>query len=549
MKQYKDLDLGFSDAINYSKPENKELLNRFFYKDQSLEELMNSNKYFLIGAKGTGKTALAVYLANNEYKNTYSSINYIKETEYVKFINLKRLHNLQLSDYTNVWKVLIMLLMSKEVEHGEAILSQLKNFSEFECLRKAVDEFYKRAFSPEIVTAFNIVEESYQAVKAFSEVFELDGSNSISESKEGKSFQLNLLSLENYFKKGLGGLKLTKNHILFIDGIDIRPRNIEYEEYLECVRGLANALWELNTGFFSKIKGRKSTQGRLRIVVLLRPDIFSHLGLQNLNTKIRDNGVLLNWNTKYDSYKTSPLYALTNRMLEVQQDSEDLQKDCWEYYFPYGVKNLWRTSTFSTEESLDPSFVSFLRFSWSRPRDIVSIMKIVQDKITKSPDNTKMQVSVADFDDSLVRLEISNYLLGEIKDYLSFYHSDSDYELFLKFFTFLDGKQEFSYDDYINAYEKLAVYIESNNIQVPVLFETSGNFLQFLYDLDVICYLQETLDGQQRFWHWSYRERSYANVNPKVVEGVDYRIHNGLRSVLSVGKRCKTRSIKKVKNL
>lgn len=88
MKKFADLDLGFSDAINYKKPQNKELLNKFFYKNDELDQLLDPNKYFLIGAKGTGKTALAVYLANNEYKNTNSTISYIRETEYVKFIKV-----------------------------------------------------------------------------------------------------------------------------------------------------------------------------------------------------------------------------------------------------------------------------------------------------------------------------------------------------------------------------------------------------------------------------------------------------------------------------
>lgn len=535
MKKYTDLDLGFSDASNYRKSENKELLNKFFYKDNNLEQLLDTNKYFLIGAKGTGKTALSVYLANNEYKNTVSSINYIRETEYVKFINLKKEKALILSDYCSVWKVLLLLLLSMEIDKKEGIISQLQNFSDFSKLKEGVSLFYQDAFSPEIITALTIVEQSEEAVSIFSKLFNYSGSEQTSQNKVKQNFQLNLLSLEHFFKKGMERLKLQRNHILFVDGIDIRPRNIEYEDYLECVKGLANAVWELNNDFFSKIKGSKSTTGRIRVVVLLRPDIFSHLGLHNLNNKVRDNSVLLNWNTTYTTYQRSALFALADRMLSVGQPGFSKLGAAWNYYFPYDIKS-------PSREEEDSSFVSFLRFSWSRPRDIVSIMKLVQDKIKASSYDDHDVVNVTDFDDPQVRMELSNYLLGEIKDYLAFYHSDEDYELFLKFFTYLDGKYQFTYKEYMTAYDQLADYIEANNIDVPILFESSGSFLQFLYDLDVICYVQTAQDGEE-FLHWSYRERTYSNVNPKVIENVSYRIHYGLRNALSVGKVYKTRVI------
>ena len=96
--------------------------------------------------------------------------------------------------------------------------------------------------------------------------------------------------IEKKFKEALSKLKLKNDHILFIDGIDIRPPQILFDEYQECVKGLANAVWSLNNDIFPSIKGSK---GRIRIVLLIRPDIFESLGLQNQNTKIQDNSVFL----------------------------------------------------------------------------------------------------------------------------------------------------------------------------------------------------------------------------------------------------------------
>lgn len=87
-------------------------------------------------------------------------------------------------------------------------------------------------------------------------------------------------------------------------------------DYIQCIKGLANAVWEMNNDFFPNIKG---TKGHMRIVLLLRPDIFTSLGLQNQNNKIRSNSVFLNWKTDYASHRESSLFKLLDHMLSIQQ--------------------------------------------------------------------------------------------------------------------------------------------------------------------------------------------------------------------------------------
>ena len=53
----KDLTLGYADAENYKRRENKELLNKVFIRDNHLSRLCEPNISFLVGEKGTGKTA------------------------------------------------------------------------------------------------------------------------------------------------------------------------------------------------------------------------------------------------------------------------------------------------------------------------------------------------------------------------------------------------------------------------------------------------------------------------------------------------------------
>ena len=61
-----------------------------FCKNSYLEDLLQPHIYFLLGEKGTGKTAYATFLSNSEYKNNKSILKYINGTDYEKFYELKR---------------------------------------------------------------------------------------------------------------------------------------------------------------------------------------------------------------------------------------------------------------------------------------------------------------------------------------------------------------------------------------------------------------------------------------------------------------------------
>lgn len=160
MKPLSDLKFGFSDAENYRRRENKELFNRMFLRTDALDKLCDRSTSFLIGEKGTGKTAYAVFLSNSPYKDNVAFHKFIRETDYHKFIALKRANNLSLSEYSDIWMVILCLLMCDSVSKRYALTGILAPFSKFKALQDAVDEYYSAAFSPEIPTALKLVENS-----------------------------------------------------------------------------------------------------------------------------------------------------------------------------------------------------------------------------------------------------------------------------------------------------------------------------------------------------------------------------------------------------
>jgi hypothetical protein len=316
VKQIKYLTFGFSDAENYKRRENKELFNNLFMRNDFLERIANPSTTFLVGDKGAGKTAYAVYMTNNEYANTVSSLRYIRETEYQKFITLKIEKHLSLSDYASIWKVIIYLLLAEQIYKKEGKHLLFDKYIRFRALLAAIHEYYIHAFSPEIIHALQFVQDSKLAAELLAKRAKVIGEQNESITFSESRFQTNLLYIQKNFESALKSLKLNKNHIVFIDGIDIRPSSIPYDEYLRCIKGLANAVWEINNDFFPSI--RDST-GRLRAVLLIRPDIYASLGPQNQNTKIRDNAVLLKWITTYRDHRNSDLFAVSDKLLAHDQ--------------------------------------------------------------------------------------------------------------------------------------------------------------------------------------------------------------------------------------
>jgi hypothetical protein len=283
-------------------------------------------------------------------------------------------------------------------------------------------------------------------------------------------------------------------------------------------------VWSLNHDYFANIKDSK---GRFRVVLLLRPDIFNTIGLQNSVNKIRDNSVYLDWRTTYPNYRNSILFELTDKLLSAQQSLQLSLGIAWDHYIP------WKSNATSPDRDFDPSFYKFLRLSYSRPRDVVTMLHILQEEFIEKKCNIIEPFPEHLFDGYDFQNKYSEYLMGGIKDQLSFYYNKNDYEMFLRFFSFLCGKAEFSYEEYLSAYASFIEYLLNNHDNIPEFVETAATFLQFLYDTNIIFYVEQF--EYEPFFRFCYREKSASNISPKVGTNCQYRIHYGLFKALNSG--------------
>lgn len=540
MLPFTQLNVGFANAENYRKRENKELLTKYFVRDEFLEKLLDHNVYFLVGEKGTGKTAYSTYLRNNEYRDTKAFTYDVRQTEYLKFLELKRAGHLPLSQYSEVWRVLLLILSATSILEGSGTPEFLRKFTKLGALKKAIDDFYENAFSPEIVKILSMVEAS-EVTSSLIAKYAGQGAESKATRKTEKkdsnsTFQTNLLQIRQAFEGAIESLKLEKDQVIFIDGIDVRPADIEYADYFECVSGLVEAVWSLNNDFLANIRDSK---GRIRVVLLVRPDIFLRTGLHNLNTKLRDNSVLLNWGTTYKDYRTSSLFRVADRLLAAQQSEQPLPGVAWDKYFPFHAENIRATEAIG--DGGVNSFLAFLRFSYYRPRDISAMIGTMKELLSKK--GVVDYVGADNFNDPSFRDAHADYLLGEIRDQLLFYYSQNEFELFLQFFSHLHGKRRFSYKEYIESFNSFISECTGSGKALPQFFESADVFLQFLYEQNVLCYVESDLDNQssEKFIRWCFRERTLSNLSPKIRTHVDYEIFYGLTKALNVGRPIKVK--------
>lgn len=522
MKKIKELNLGFSDAQNYLQRSNKQMFSEVFVKNDYLDNLLQPNTFFLIGEKGTGKTAYATFLCNSEQKNNKSILKFIGGTDYEKFYELKKRKQIDISGYADVWMTIIFLLLSTAIKEDDKVISPF-NRNNLSKLIDAIDEYYHKAFSPEIVNALKIVDDSKLAAKIFCEHAEVGAEKTKQNEFTEQRLQMNLYYICQKFSECLKKTKLTKNITLYIDGIDIRPSTIPYSDYLECIKGLANACWKLNTELFSNVKDSK---GQLKVVLLLRPDIFNSLNLQNASNKLSDNSVFLEWRTTYKDYPTSNLYKMANKLLSYDQGNCE-EKSIWDMYFP------WKLRPSNPDREFDTAFMEFLKISLSRPRDIQSILKILQNLSKQKGVGEELEFDQKIFFSDEFQNQYSEYFMSSLKDQLSFYYSDEDYRHFRKFFDYFENP-DFTYDEFKINYNKFTEYILDNAKDLPQFVVEPKEFLQLLYDSNMIA----AVENNGTFFHFSYREKNSSNISPQVPIDINitYKFHYGMYKKTKLGR-------------
>jgi len=516
----------FNDAVNYQSRTQREFFQKIFLHTESLQKILDPQIYFLMGEKGSGKTAYATYLETHKVNGHRCKLTTMTETQYRRFVELKRQGKLAYSDYANIWRSMLLFIAGRMlVEKSKTPLHILTG--KFSKIEKEIQKWAKNALNPEVETAFEAISaESLNAKIKPGNFGEMGGELKNQITEKTPTLRHHLLETENSFKDAIHSLTLADDHILFIDGIDYRPNSISYTDYIECVKGLGEAVWQLNTEFFGKIR---DTKGRVKVVLLVRPDVFHELNLYNSNSRLQDNCVFLDWSTTEKEYKESQLYELSGRYFSAQQSFKTTASEAWEHYF-------------FTPQSAGYTFKRLLKLSFHKPRDILTYIKITKKHSTRGKSGTQINFNEDISTNPAVSREFSDYLLGEVRNYAAFYMHGEDFQKYIKFFQFLDGQQRFNFDQFSTAFHNFKNWANGEKFDATTYLRDPESLLQFLYDVNVIGYSETIENDGDVYYHWSYRERSANNIAPQVKTTGTLTVNPGISKALDIGKRFVTQN-------
>lgn len=519
-KTINEIKAPYNDAVNYKSRAEKEFFQKIFLRTEDLKNVTSNSIYYIIGEKGSGKTAYAVYYDNNSPSGIKSQLTTMTETQYLRFINLKRQGKLVISDYANIWRSMLLFMV------GRMVVEKSKNplhyvTGKFSKIEGAIKKWSSNALNPEIESAFEaITSETVKGNLKAGDFGEVQADSGFQQTTKDTVLRHHLLETESIFKEAISSLKLSDSHILFIDGIDFRPENVNYGEYINCIKGLGEAAWQLNTEYFNNIRDSK---GRIKIVLLIRPDVFHVLNLYNSNSRLQDNCIFLDWSTTEKEYKTSPLYSLSERFFSVQQEKQ-VTEDCWNKYY-------------EQDGSLGYSFKKLIKTSFQKPRDILTFIRL-----SKSHANKQGKGNLTKFDDYIVDdvalgREYSDYLLGEVRNYAAFYMTQDDFSKYLKIFQYLNGSSKFVMSDFRDAFDLFKKWAQGEKFNATEYLRDAESLLQLLYDVNLVGYSEELAGANENFFHWSYRERSANNIAPQVKTSGKLMLNPGVSKALDIGRK------------
>lgn len=526
--ELKKLKSTFNDAVNYKSKKEKEFFNKIFLRTNDLHEILESSKYFLIGEKGSGKTAYASFLENNDIEGNRCKLSTMTETQYKRFIELKRRGKLDYSDYANIWRPILLVMMAQAIisKHKGTISGFLGKFTKIESL---ISEFNQGALNPEIEVAFQLIttQKSGASFGMGGVVTAQVSAEDITQATDNSEvIKHNLLQQELTLKQAITDLNLSKNVSLFMDGIDFRPSSVPSADYVACVKGLGEATWQLNAEFFGNIR---DSRGRLKVVLLVRPDVFHTMNLYNSNSRLRDNSVLLDWSTTESSLRKSNLYEAADKYFSSQQSHAPSKFSSADHYLG--------------ANSNDSIFRAFLRASFQKPRDLLTYINIAKDiSVRHLGRGTENALSPDITSNPMFTKEYADYLYGEVRNYVAFYMGANDFDSYMKFFQFLDGKMEFDFDSFSAAFDKFKQWADGEKVEIDEYMRDAEALLQFFYDVNALGYKEIMSEKGGVFYHFAYRERTLTNIAPKIKSTGTFIVNRGLAKSLDIGLRAQLKA-------
>jgi cold shock CspA family protein len=415
--------------------------NRYFYQTSYIKLITNGSRCYVLGRKGTGKTAICEYLSNIKSSKVFSKKLTFKNYPFNDLYSLSNDRYTQPNQYITLWKYLIYSIIAQLMTKNEGINSEL---------RQKLETIYSEDI------AFNL---DQKVRKWTSDKFKFSLFGAGFEIHKGNDTGIKTPSwidkVEALEAVILGNIDNSTYYVLF-DELDE-----DYKDFSST--GSHNDYFSLLTSLFKAIQDVKSIMNsrgcKIYPILFLRSDIFKRV-IDPDKTKWSDISIELEWNRalikKMLAYRLSR--ALSEKGAIKPFDEVWLRVFRPEFIqFKYGQK----------EVSI---FEFIMRNSHHRPRDFIHYIRDCAEGAVERDYKV--------IDSGLVRIlekKFSSYLRSEIVDELSSVLPQVNHV-----FNVLSalGKMHFNSNDFASTYNN---YCEDRNIEckdyksvLEILFSSSA---------------------------------------------------------------------------
>lgn len=365
---------------NWSVEAKKENL-AYFYNIDELQLILEGEKLFVIGRKGSGKTSIAQHLVSQDYHNTFCQKLSFKNFPFNILYELNNRDYTEPNQFISIWRYLILSYICRKMitnnninDKTRSLLSKIYGDSTDKSLKKLIGKWTSNNFGLELFG----VGVKYGGERRESKISWIDTSD----------------ILEQVIR----------------DNCDDSYYYIVFDELDEDYKDFSTEKEERNykcmlTSLFKAVQDIRSTFDDLGKhiypVVFLRSDIYDQLNDSDKN-KWRESIIDMEWDT-------SKIQQMIAHRLCVAMDCEDKEfKDIWNQVFD---KTKVKMGNRQVREMEIYNYIE--RSTEMRPRDFVQYIKVCAKLSYERKENLITPKTVKDADE-----KFSDYLYNETVDEL-----------------------------------------------------------------------------------------------------------------------------------
>lgn len=462
-------------------------INNYFIDNQYKKSLLEENKYFVIGRKGTGKSALYNWLHTNQVKDSIMVTNKsFNDFPFEKLLQLSDDEFSKPNQYQSIWKNIIFselanLIVCDQSNPIDEDSIELKKYIEH-VFGSNLTDLHKEITRKVRKTSDSIGYNSTR--KGFEQGVEVDlydGYKNLTKINE----RLKIL-LSSYLKR-----HETKQYIIQFDQLDDNYTIfVNNTSYIQCIISLFKSIYQINQSF-------RMDRIPVKVIAYLRSDIFNQFNKYDPESSRWEQYVLkLNWSiiNKNDWYD-SDLLKLLNARINNSIPSLDVKSSFHKIFNKHLLKlNANRRRNKPGEDV----FKYLVHRTFQRPRDLIQFCIKIQSEVKATNSFTFQTIFNAE-------KEYSLWLLGEIENEIApiINNTESLYELLR-----LLGRGHYSITTFRAKYQSYST--ELNNIHYEEL-------LRILYSFGVIHNVRVENNVIQEIFSIIRNDRSVFNRDLNLV--------------------------------